>query len=220
MFENGQRRRAPAALLLMLPMASGMAAAVCPAGAQWTEPAYAMARYEAPWPMSTSELHRYTNAMRVDFARADGASRAILVLENGPELIFGSRNPQEFLDAPLGVMLPVIYLQQHYPTPCATPPAEDFAFRIERDGMFGGGPAEVSGTLHRTGHRIDYTLHVVPAAQAAKAPLNISGSFIFESLTAIPEDTDVRGAQVVVGMALVEGAAPATVAEARQSAKH
>jgi hypothetical protein len=190
----------------------------CDASLKWLEDGnLASVRYREPSAWITTR--RYQDAMRVDVTGPDGRAKGILELERGPTLLFGSSDPREFQDAGQPAFIPVYYLMQHYPSPCAVPADEAFSFRFD-DAMMGAGPAEVEGRVRRTGSRIDYEIRIrhpaPPPGRPGVIPLDASGSWSHLPPVPVGEESDVRGWKIVNGSQSVDpDASPATVAEAR-----
>lgn len=174
-------------------------------------------------PSGDIEMRRYQDALRLRFTGPDGVTKSILSLDGGPELIFGTSTPAQFMEGAGIPLVPVAYLMQRYPSPCAVPEVDDFVFRLDDDKMLNAGSVQVSGRVRRTGTRIAYTLHVEPLQSvplAAHKRIDADGSWAHVAPVQVGDDTDVRGSKVVVGMKVVEDAAPVTVAEARAWSKH
>jgi hypothetical protein len=92
----------------------------CDASLKWFEDGnLATAHYREP--AFDISMRQYQDAVRVDYAGPHGEVKGILHLLNGPELIIGSSDPREFLDAGQSAFIPVYYLMQHYASPCAVP---------------------------------------------------------------------------------------------------
>lgn len=220
---------------VVMVLAAGAAAAApdpaCDAALKWMEDGNQLQTHfgdpgqggaDAAAPNVTIRLRRYQDAMRIGVTGADGVDKSILSLDGGPDLIFGAGDPREFMEAGMPAMIPVYYLMQHYASPCAVPAQDVFTFRIDADKVTSAGPVQVSGKASRTGSRIDYELHVAsvqPAAPGAGKRIDARGSWAHVDPGPVGEDSDVRGAKLVAGMKVVEGATPATIAEARAMAK-
>jgi hypothetical protein len=217
---------------IVVALAAGAAAAApsdtsCDATLKWMEDGNqvqihfgepALGGGDAAGPNVTIRLRRYQDAVRIGVTGADGMDKSILSLDGGPDLIFGASDPREFMEAGMPTMIPVYYLMQHYASPCEVPTQDVFTFRLDADGVTGGGPVQVSGKASRAGSRIDYELHVVSVPSAtpgAGKRIDAGGHWAHVDPSPVGQDTDVRGSKVVVGMKVVEGAAPATIAEAR-----
>jgi hypothetical protein len=218
---RNKRGKAAAFALALALAAGGMSAASaapagipCGAALEWHEDGTAT-RVRYRHPDSTFVMQRYRDALRIEHVGADGRTRTLIDLDGGPQLLSGTRDPQDMFMAGMPVMLPLYYLARRYASPCAVPASETFSLRIDDDRTMHTGPVQLTGSARRNGSRIDYEIHVMPLGPPAAGTIDASGTWESAPLVAIGEDTDVRGAAVVRAMRVVDGAAPSTVAEAR-----